>query len=272
MNVGLVQAKVDSLTKDFEESLGVSLWSEPPLAAFAEIVRPVTDLDGLKARLASLTALFDHFNKRGFDAALGFGTRGTRASLIAFMKRSFPDDQPHIEANIETPIGRICLLRDYLIHTRNNKYRKALGFFSLSDPIADPGLAWDRVLARFGECLDSLRNLIADSKRNRYSNLELTTEPLEFLISKTYTRHRHLIQSSPVAAILNEIIRRGEVKDVELATTFNIAVEELRRLLYQIIDDILIVRPVDRQTTLVSVTEPMIEIVRCGPGKVCDED
>lgn len=272
MKAALVQAKIDALTKDFDASLGVPLWSEPPLMAFSDIACPVTDYDGLKARLASLAALFDHFNKKGFDAALGFSTAGTRAAFIAFLKRSFPDDQPQIEAYIETPIGLMCLLRDYLLHTKNKKYRKALDFFELADPIEDPPIAWDGVLARFAECLDRIRNLITDSNRNRYNNEDLTAEPLEFLVNLTYARHRHLLESSPAAAMINEVIRRGSVTDVELAATFGVAVGDLRNLLHPIIGDILIVRPVDRHTTQLSISGPMIDIMRKSREGAVNED
>jgi hypothetical protein len=272
MNAPLIQAKINALTKDFEESLGVPLWSQFPLAPFGDIARPVGDDDSLKARLASLSALFEYFNKKSFDAALGNRTTGTRSSFVAFLKRRFPDDQVEIENAIEAPMGLVCLLRDYLLHTKNRNYRKALDYFQLSDPIDAPALAWDQILTTFAEWLDRVRSLTSDARRDRYSNEVLTADPLNFLVKLVYARNRDTLEETPARAMLNEIIRRGSVNDIELASTFGISVENLRKLLYPIIGDILIVKPVDRYTTQLSVSTPMVEVIKNGPKDSANED
>ncbi|MDR4485588.1 MAG: hypothetical protein R3B95_20745 [Nitrospirales bacterium] len=272
MNPRLVQSKLDTLTKDFEESLGVALWHEPPLMAFGDIARPVTDYDGLKARLASITALFDHFNKKNFDTVLGYRSPGTRSAFVAFLKLRFPDNQPAIESDIETSLKHMCLLRDYLLHTKNKNYRRALEYFGLSNPIDDPVLAWGRVLCSFAEWLDRVHNLIIESRQERYNNEALTNDPLQLLVDLTYARHRDLLESTPAGAMVNEIIRQGSVTDIELAVTFNIPVGDLRSLLYPLTGDILIVRPVDRYTTQLVVSEPMVEILQNSRIDSRDED
>jgi hypothetical protein len=121
----------------------------PPLGPVVDIARAVATFDELKSRIASLTALFDHFNKSEFDKIVGTPSEGTRKAFVAFLKFRAPDDQLQIDRQIAEPLDLICLLRDYLIHARNRNYKKALVFFRLPDPISDPARAWSRVLFAF---------------------------------------------------------------------------------------------------------------------------
>lgn len=272
MDASLVQSKIAALAEKFKGSLGIAMWKESPLVAFGDINRAVTDSDGLKARLASLTAIFDFFNKDGFDAALGSKTKGTRVAFVNFLKLRFPDDQPSIESDIEAPMGLICLLRDYLLHTKSKNYQKALDYFRLSNPIDNPAHAWDCVLAAFAEWLDRLSSLIADSSRERCNNEALGAAPLQFLVDLTYSRHSDLLESMPTAAMLNEIIRLGHITDADLAATFGVPIADLRKLLYPLTGDVLIVTPIDRNTTRLAVSEPMIKAIQNSGSEPEDED
>lgn len=264
MNPELVQKKLDALTKDFQAAFGVQLWGESPMVALADLAKPVTDYDALKARMASLAALFDHFNKRSFDAAVGASSGGTRLALVAFLKHRLPDFHPRIEGDVQAPMGFTCLLRDYLLHTKNRNYKKALNYFGLPDPIDDPTTAWSQVLFKFSEWLDSLRALLNVTARPRRNSAELSEEPLRFLVMVTYQRRRRLLESEDVAPILNEIVRRGSALDTELARVFGRSVDEIRRRLYELTNDVLIVSPVDRNATRISVSPPMLEAIRRG--------
>ncbi len=258
----LLPKKMDVLAKDFEAAFGVPLWRNVPLVAIADLVKPVGDHDALKARLASLAAVFDHFNKKAFDGAVGTASTGTRKALVSFMKLRLPDLHPQIEAEVERPMGLICLLRDYLLHTRNDNYKKAFAYFSLSDPIDDAVAAWNQVLFRFSEWVDAVRGLLIQSARPRRSGNELSEESLRFLVAVTYRRRKELLESDAIAPVINEIIRRGDALDTDLARTFGRSVEDLRRLLFDLTTDVVIVTPVDRQSTRLRISGALIEAIQ----------
>lgn len=248
--------------------MGVPLWSSPPLQAISDIAYPVSTHDELKGRLASLAALFDHFNKRDFDQKMGATTEGTRKSFVAILKFSCPDQQPQIEQHVEDPLRFIALLRDYLLHTKNRNYKRAFEFFDLTDPISDPTLAWSRVLFSFSECLDRIREILAARQMPRLTPQWILDGPLREVVQLVLQEKRHVLGEARVAALLREIAARMTVRDTELAEIFSLDAAELRALLLPLTDSIILVRPCDRTSTILEVTPEIASLLRSGGSVV----
>lgn len=262
MNPDLIIAKIESVENDFNAHFGIPLWKNPPLTHISDLRSPVNNMDGLKSRIASLLAIFDQLNKEAFDAKLGHRTDGTREAWLSFLKRECPDDQPFIQERIEVPLGRIAQLRAFLLHGRTKGYKKALEFFALPEPIADPTDAWAKVLYKSAEVADSIAALMARRRRPAASISDLTEEPLRLLVAITYRRHQRQLEDDKVGPLVREILHAGEILDTDLAARFNVGIDELRERLFPLIDSVIHVRPHNMDSTRISIVPPMRECLR----------
>ena len=116
-DISLIPRKLEAIDRAFKDKLETRLWSSEPTVQLMDLCVPVSTLDNLKSRIASLTAVFDHFNKKEFDKQTGLRSTGSRIAFVAFLKTRFKDSQPVIEQYVEDPIGKICLLRDLISET-----------------------------------------------------------------------------------------------------------------------------------------------------------
>jgi len=264
MDATLVLAKVGVVAKMFDDDLGAPLWGTPPVDPLVDIARAVTTSDELKSRIASLTASFEHFNKKDFDKIVGTPSEGTRKAFVAFLKFRVPDDQIRIDREVAEPLDLICLLRDYLIHARNRNYKKALVFFGLSDPISDFSRAWSSVLFAFSEVLDRLLEIVSARQQPRIAAGPLMDETLDLVVASIQREKRHVLETPKVASLLREIVSQGAILDADLAGIFGLEVEGLRRLLFPLSESVLIVLPVDRHSTRLEVVPEFRALVQSG--------
>jgi hypothetical protein len=263
-DITLVLRKLEAVNQTFEQRLASSLWASPPTTPIIDLSLPVTTYDNLKARIASLTTLFDHFNKREFDRQSGVSTSGSRNSFIAFLKVRFKDWHQFIETKVEAPIGKISLLRDYLIHARNKNHRTALEFFELNDPIAAYDDAWRKIVYKFMEVLDALAELLATIGTKPATEAQLVERPAGFMAALLWRRYHALLTDATVLSWLRFIIDKDRVADVDLARRFGLDVEDLRVRLYPLRGGVLLVRPNDEVSTILSITPSMRELLLSG--------
>jgi hypothetical protein len=262
MNGNLITSKIDTLSKEFQSKLNVNLWDNVPHDQIENIANPVVSKDDFIARITSLTAIFDSFNKKAFDRVSGITTKGTRESFITLLKKEFRDDQVRIQNEIEEPIGMICLLRDYIAHGKNKNYEKAFAYFKENHPTEQWKNLWSKVITKFAEVLDSTLSLLRSKDRHKLKSAEINKDLLEILISETLHDIRYDAKDSKCKAILREIASRQEIVDTDLASIFNISVEELRLLLYPFSTNILMIKPNDMNSTKLQIVEFMKERIR----------
>lgn len=262
MNVNFITSKIDALSKEFQTTLRVNLWENVPHYQVDNIKVPVATREAFVDRLISLTAIFDSFNKKEFDKKTEIKTRGTRESFITLLKKEFQNNHFAIQNDIETPIGMICLLRDYIAHGKNKNYQKAFDYFGEKHPVEEYGTIWSKVISKFGEVLDSTLLLLNEKDKTLIKSEEINEDLFEILKKEILHEVNSSIEDDKQKAMLREISCRDEIIDVELAHIFNIEVGELRFFLFPFTHNILIVKPNDDNSTILQVVEFMKESVK----------
>ena len=253
MNHKFITSKIDALSKEFRLTLDVNLWENVPYEQVGNITDNVTTKDEFIAKIISLTAIFDSFNKNEFYRKSGIKTHGTRISFITFLKKEFKNKHFEIQNEIEEPIGMICLLRDYIAHGKNKNYKKAFEYFEEKHPVDNWGNLWSTVLSTFGQILDSTLLILKEKDLNTLKSSEINEELQEILKAEILHEVVSNIESDQCKAMLREIACRDQIVDTELASIFNIDVEKVRLYLFPFLRNILVVRPNDEKSTKLQI-------------------
>jgi hypothetical protein len=130
-------------------------------------------------------------------------------------------------------------------------------FYGVQDVFADPSDSWNRVQQLLIQLLDKTLQLLEQGSPDAVSGPELSTKPLRLLVQETYERHQERLEDPVISAMLREIMHDGEILDTDLAPRFNRSVNEVRALLFPLLDKVVKVRPHDSFSTKLSVNGPM---------------
>lgn len=262
MNQNFITSKLDALSKEFQLTLNVDLWKNVPHDQVDNIKVSVKTKDEFTARIISLTAIFDCFNKKVFDRKTEIITKGTRDSFITLLKKEFANNHCQIQIEIDEPLGIICLLRDHIAHGLNKNYQKAFEYFKEKYPVENWSDLWAKVISKFGEILDSILSLLKEKDRNLLKSSEINDNLLDILKQETLSEVLRCIENGKSKSMLREVACRGEILDTELSSIFNMDVEEVRRCLFPFLENILVVKPNDINSTKLKVVEFMRENIK----------
>lgn len=261
MPARLIIQKVESISDEFEHCFGFSMWSRIPVDKIADLNIPVADIDGFRSRIISLVSMLDSLNKTQFDKITSIQTQGSRNSFVTFLKVKFKDDNPEIEALIEKPLGMISLLRTHQAHGKVTNYMKAYDYFVIPCPIANPELAWNKIIFIFGEVIDVLRKLIANANTKNKDNGEIASQALGATLSQLWHRYKEYWNNDSTGPLLREILYEKRICDEYLAKRFNIELDELRARLYPLVGNLIEVSPNTLTTTNISIVQPMVQFL-----------
>lgn len=252
-----IATKFKAVDRGFRARFGFSLWSDVPITEFSEIVRPVNTEDDLKLRTTSLVAIFEVLNKSEFDRKSGVSEKYTRDSFVSLLKQQFPNDQQLIQDHIQIALAAIAHLRNHFSHRHRPMSVRDLNYLGVQDVWADPSDTWNRVQQRLIQLLDKTLELLDENSVANISGPELSVKPLRVLVQETYERYKEILEDPVISSMLREIMHEGELLDTDLALRFNRPVNEIRELLFHLLDKVVKVRAHNSSSTKLRIFGPM---------------
>lgn len=252
-----IAAKFEALDRGFKARFGFSLWSEVPVAEFSEIARAVNSEDDLKLRTTTLLAIFEVLNKPEFDRKSGVGEKYTRDSFVSLLKQQFPNDQQLIQDHIQMGLAAIAHLRNHFSHRHRPMSVRDLSHLGVQDVCRDPSHTWNRVQHCLTQLLDKTVELLEEDSVANVSCPEFSLKPLRVLVQETYERYKEILEDPVISSMLREIMHEGELLDTDLAVRFNRPVNEIRALLFDLLDKVVKVRAHSSSSTKLRLFGPM---------------
>jgi hypothetical protein len=251
MSTDRIVLTLDELSQAFRQSFQIDLWRDPPIKEIANLANPVSTVDELSGRMSAIGRIFDALNKKVFDKHTKSCSKGSRDALIAFLKCSFPNDQPAIEQHIEAPLQCIISVRNHLQHS-NRISAKCLAFISLErqqDIHLLPDHAWQNIYARLYDLIDSIQTLIIHTDPPPIHMNETNSALIGELVGHFRRCYAESLRKPLVIPMLREIWIHSPIGDVELARRFRCGISELRALLLPFSDNLIYITPSENGAT-----------------------
>ncbi len=259
MKKSIITKYLEKISISFADITNIPLFIELPNKEISSISKSVYTLDSLRCRLIDLCTIFDRINKKQIDKYIELkGIQGSKTSLIYVLKKL--NSKQHDEINqLEKKLDILYLLRDFYTHGKNKNIKDAYDFLKIKESEQNHyHYIWKKVESLFTEILTDLTNLL------NYDVKELKQEQLQeksisdlgdmFCRSNSYLLNE---KKKYITLLLNE----DSILDTQLAETFGIEIDILRKEMLDLFPEIIEITYVDLKSTKISINSELKQII-----------
>ena len=259
MRKSIITKDLEKISISFADITNIPLFVELPNKEISSVSKNVYTLDSLRCRLIDLCTIFDRINKKQIDKYIDLkGVQGSKTSLIYALKKI--NLKQHDEINqLEKKLDILYLLRDFYTHGKNKNIKDAYSFLDIkeSDQYAYHFI-WRKVELLFIDILKDLTNLL------NYDVKELKQEQIkEKLISdlgNMFCRsNSYLLKEKKKYITL--LLHEDYIIDTQLAKTFGIEIDILRKELLDLFPEIIEIHYVDLESTKISINSELKQLI-----------
>lgn len=259
MRKRIITKNLETLSIKFADITNIPLFIELPNKEISSISKNVYTLDSLRCRLIDLCTIFDRINKKQIDKYIGLkGLQGSKISLINVLKKI--NTKQHDEINqLEKKLDILYLLRDYYTHGKNKNIKDAYVFLKIEEnEINNYHSIWKKTEFLFTEILTNLTSFlnydVKELKQEQIKEKSISDLGEMFCRSKSYLLEK---KKKYITFLLNE----DSIIDTQLAQTFGIEIDVLRKELLDLFPEIIEINYVDLESTRISINTELKQII-----------